>query len=987
MTIIAAIPVDKIAATRTSIEALGNPASSTLRSALDAIGLIHFASINVFAASAGDRGHLVFEFSGDGDPDDLLQRLAGVLSTHIDPVFAQASDRGSASLYEFWKSRVVTVGQSPFANPGVNFSGTPDFSVERIKREGALAAHLAASLSQPLPAEPALQRLNRIRDELRRTSDWRWALEPAPIAQGGAPDLPKTLGEAVRVLGILAAPFAKTFLWPLLIPIVAAFALSWWTSGFTLRAVWPALGCAALVAAVMVALAIAATFLLYRKLRRHEEAEIPQDRPPNRRAVDDIMKLENFAAQNHLAALSVMKTGCLRRFTITLVFWGVAQLVQRYFRPGFLASLGTIHFARWVTVPKTGDLLFLSNYGGSWESYLEDFITKAHTGLTGIWSNTVDFPKTANLFQDGASDGERFKRWARRQQVPTSFWYSAYPDLTTANIRTNAAIRQGLGAALTESEARQWLSLFGSAARPDSELESHEIQSLIFGGLKFLEEGTALLFELSQDNAKLWLRDILPSISFSDGRTLDEAIMLALAASALPKLGLPQSSIATFPPSFTDGMSAPWRSRALGDVGANAPDKWWWGQESPERIDGVLLLYAKTKSDLAHLQARISGLLQKHGHALRRAIPFRSLAAKDDTSEGQQAVKCEPFGFVDGISQPVIRGTYKALRGADAIHLVEPGEFILGYPDNRGHIPPSPTLAAINDPTNVLPVATEQQTAFSINTVNLDRDLGRNGSFLAIRQLEQNVDEFRAFCKDEGARLQPYFPPGVQAPPEEYIAAKIVGRWRDGSPVSRYPRYPASAAPGSAHSLLRTSSSGAPHRTQGTTPIAPSPPKIPGAVTTGLAPEPDNDFLFGSEDPQGLRCPFGAHIRRANPRESFVPGSQEQLGITNRHRIMRVGRVYEPQQGQKDGLFFMCLNGDLERQFEFVQQTWVQSPSFHGLAQESDPLISGHGGRNGYTIPMRSAPLRLGNLPSFVSTRGGGYFFLPGKRTLQFLGS
>ena len=131
---------------------------------------------------------------------------------------------------------------------------------------------------------------------------------------------------------------------------------------------------------------------------------------------------------------------------MTFAFWLIAQFVGRFYRAGFLGSLGTIHFARWCMVPKTGDLLFLSNYGGSWESYLEDFITKAHTGLTGVWSNTVGFPKATNLFLGGATDGDRFKRWARRQQVPTAFWFSAYRDLTTTNIRTNAAIRQGLAA-------------------------------------------------------------------------------------------------------------------------------------------------------------------------------------------------------------------------------------------------------------------------------------------------------------------------------------------------------------------------------------------------------------------------------------------------------------------------------------------------------------------------------------------------------------
>jgi hypothetical protein len=316
---------------------------------------------------------------------------------------------------------------------------------------------------------------------------------------------------------------------------------------------------------------------LYLPLRRREDVEVPIDRPPTTGAVGAIMKPENFIAQNHLAALSVIKPGRLRRLTLMLAFWVIGQLASRYFRPGFLGTLVTIHFARWVTVPGTNDLLFLSNFGGSWESYLEDFITKAHAGLTGAWSNTLGFPRTTNLFDDGATDGERFKRWARRQQVPTAFWYSAYPDITTGNIRSNAAIRQGLGTISTEGEARKWLAQFGSAVRPVGELESNEIQSLLLGGLGFLHDGEALLFSLSADKAKAkaWLAELLPTVSFSDGRSLHEAITLGLSASALPKLGLPDDSIGTFPAAFIGGMTAPYRSRLLGDVGDNAPDKWW----------------------------------------------------------------------------------------------------------------------------------------------------------------------------------------------------------------------------------------------------------------------------------------------------------------------------------------------------------------------------------------------------------------------------
>jgi deferrochelatase/peroxidase EfeB len=148
----------------------------------------------------------------------------------------------------------------------------------------------------------------------------------------------------------------------------------------------------------------------------------------------------------------------------------------------------------------------------------------------------------------------------------------------------------------------------------------------------------------------------------------------------------------------------------------------------------------------------------------------------------------------------------------------------------------------------------------------------------------------------------------------------------------------------------------------------------------------DNDFLFGTEDPEALRCPFGAHIRRANPRDSLDPGSQDQIDISNRHRIIRVGRQYVPENGQKPGLLFMCLNGDIERQFEFVQQTWLMSPSFHGLSHEKDALIGdGKDNDSGFTIASRDGPLRLQQVPQVVTTRGGGYFFLPGKRLIDYL--
>src|SRR6185437_15811430 len=116
----------------------------------------------------------------------------------------------------------------------------------------------------------------------------------------------------------------------------------------------------------------------------------------------------------------------------------------------------------------------------------------------------------------------------------------------------------------------------------------------------------------------------------------------------------------------------------------------------------------------------------------------------------------------------------------------------------------------------------------------------------------------------------------------------------------------------------------------------------------------------------------------ANPRDSLNPGSQDQIDISNRHRIIRVGRKYEPAKGGKPGLLFICLNGDLERQFEFVQQTWVLGNVISlscpiTLAGERDPVLAGGPAHNaGFTIPTGDGPMRLSPPPRFVTVRGGG---------------
>jgi deferrochelatase/peroxidase EfeB len=165
--------------------------------------------------------------------------------------------------------------------------------------------------------------------------------------------------------------------------------------------------------------------------------------------------------------------------------------------------------------------------------------------------------------------------------------------------------------------------------------------------------------------------------------------------------------------------------------------------------------------------------------------------------------------------------------------------------------------------------------------------------------------------------------------------------------------------------------------------------------------EEANDFGY-HVDPRGARCPVGAHIRRANPRDSLDPrpGSDRSLAINRRHRLLRRGREYGPPltidealrgedaDGEERGIHFICLNGNIARQFEFVHDTWLNSPKFAGLYDDSDPLVSPsrpYGGT--FTIPSEGVRERVTGVPRFVSVKGGAYFFLPGIAATRYLAS
>jgi deferrochelatase/peroxidase EfeB len=1030
ITIVAPMEEGAVPAVEAILDEMGNPANASIRTRLDATdpdgGGTHFMSMHAIPDGKDKTASIVLEFTADGPEERAIDRIASAIPDELTRVFERARDwRGNVGLAQYLKSHRIKVGAGVFDLPGLCFAGTPGMKVKRIRDEARLAAFLSTEVEQGGRDLRAIDRLDAARKAVKADPEYAWALDTPPPPE-----------RAEGKLDFLALAFAHPLVRAILAGIGAIVVATFLVTLLATHAFNDAFEGAGWALLISLGLILAAAAFTYLRLRAQEKTDWCDPRQLSPELLAEMRKRENHGAQNHMVSVTVRKPGWVRWFTIRLIFSVIGLLARKVYRPGFLGGISTIHAARWITVPGTRNLVFFSNFGGSWESYLEDFITRAHDGLTGVWSNSIGFPRAKNLFQEGATDGERFKRYARHSMLPTRFWYSAYPDLVTDHVRCNAALRRGLASALTNDEAEQWLALFGSGARPDSKLETSQIQSLVFGGLGFMKDGTVLLYDLPDDRmrAREFVAGLYPNVGFGDGRKLRHKaiVTVALGARSLEKLGLPDECIRGFAPAFLEGMSIEGRNRILGDIGKNAPENWEWGRTP---VDLALLVYGEDEDSIGELCGALTELAERTGAVRRHEVPL----------ERTKKPAIEPFGFVDGISQPIIRGSYQSFRKNDPIHLVEPGEFIIGYPDNRGNFPPEPELSPLLDPDNLLPVA-ERSREFGNVIVEAPRAVGRNGSYLVIRQLEQDVNAFWDYCWGEYRRLKDRLPAPYDMRPD-YVAAKLVGRWRDGSSLVRNPYYPfpkehqervdrranranakgydeRSAVAASGERLGSETVRPESNPEEGTS-IAPAAPGTTGAAVTGTGataaaqwaagakpareesqeekdkraeaekrapdeePSPvrysDNDFLFGVEDPQANRCPFGAHIRRANPRDSLMPGSMEQVSISNRHRMLRVGRLYKPQEGRDPGLMFMCLNGDIERQFEFIQQTWLVSPSFHGLVGEQDPLTSNRDG-TGYVIPSHDGPLRLKPLPQFVRTIGGGYFFMPGRSLLQYLG-
>ena len=461
--------------------------------------------------------------------------------------------------------------------------------------------------------------------------------------------------------------------------------------------------------------------------------------------------------------------------------------------------------------------------------------------------------------------------------------------------------------------------------------EFDDIQGIIRFGYKRHTEACFLLLRVQDPTAaRAWLATAPVTSAVTADPPPATVLQLALTSDGLRTLGLAESTLQGFSSEFTIGMgSDASRARRLGDAGTNAPSQWQWG--SGARIPHVLLMLYALPGNLAAWQARIEAECAA-GFVILARLPCADLG------------DVEPFGFKDGISQPALDWdrTRPAVDAEQTTYnnLGCLGETLLGYPNEYGGYTDRPLLP----PHAALPRAEDAPE---------QADLGRNGSYLVLRQLEQDVHGFWQWL-DGAARHDPAA--------RDKLAATLVGRTLDG------------------------------------TPLADAPPSDPNAFTY-------------SADPRGIRCPLGAHVRRANPRTADLPPgdagfiawltrtlgfdapalAQDRVASTRFHRLLRRGREYRTTES---GLYFICLGANIARQFEFVQAAWLNAPQFAGLHGETDPLVgtrepdsTGHA-TDGFSIPQPTGPdQRLTGLPQFVTVRGGAYFFLPGIRALRYLGT
>ena len=195
-------------------------------------------------------------------------------------------------------------------------------------------------------------------------------------------------------------------------------------------------------------------------LRRLEKTDPEVCPTADQKHSENLSHFEDHDVTNQFSAMGSLKPGLVRFLTTSAVLKTVNYGARHITRPGRLGRIRSIHFARWVFVAGRERMIFFSNYDGSVESYMDDFINKTGFGLNASFSNGIGYPRTNWLVRDGCIDERNYKEYLRRHTLPSQVWYKAYPGLTAVDLEKHTRIREGLEkSSMTEEQAREWLAL------------------------------------------------------------------------------------------------------------------------------------------------------------------------------------------------------------------------------------------------------------------------------------------------------------------------------------------------------------------------------------------------------------------------------------------------------------------------------------------------------------------------------------------------
>jgi deferrochelatase/peroxidase EfeB len=435
-------------------------------------------------------------------------------------------------------------------------------------------------------------------------------------------------------------------------------------------------------------------------------------------------------------------------------------------------------------------------------------------------------------------------------------------------------------------------------------LDLHEIQATVLRLRPAPYFGTHVLLRVDDARAgRELIRRLTPHVD-SAASWWNAAVpwlSVAISYAGLQALGIPPDSLQSFPEAFRVGMAA--RARQLGDEGVNDPKNW-----DPVFGKGGLHIGLQAFSDSEEKRRRILAMAREQ---YERLSGIRVLAVQDF---GAQPGDLNPLGYKDGIDQPAIEGSgVEPLPGQGP--RIKAGEFILGYPGEAG-----------------VPLPMPQPDI-----------LGRNGTYVGLRKYQSRVGAFNRFLRAHGSTEEE----------RELLAAKLVGRWRSGAPLTLAPDVDDPAL--------------------------------------GADAKRNNDFDYAN-DPSGRQAPFGCHIRRMNPRDTKLT----RLTDVNIHRLIRRGATYgapydanalsEADDEVPRGAIFLFISAKAMATIEFLQQEWVNDGNFIGIGNERDPIIGRQDEDAVFTIPREPVRRRVHGIETFNVLRGGEYFFMPSLSALRWLG-